>query len=227
VRPFAGWITSYRTPALISFSDTDLAWFTKDNLADFKKYLTCFQPGKEFALKCQQARPIASEEVPNNMKVTDKGNLFTESLKNQNQKAKPEQSFSEVLIQVAQGPVGGSTGLKADSVIPPLGALDPFTLSQPVQAVSQSDGETSLTAGLIDELETILHAFDHYRIKLGDTSVPVNDLADIIGHFEDRIDRLQVLSSTSGIPQGLREVTSGLMITMATEIEKYKRGDYF
>lgn len=161
------------------------------------------------------------------MKITDNiGNLFIQSAKRPSQKANREQSFSEVLDQVAQGPVEGSSGPKAGTIIPPPGALDPVTLSGPVSPLSQSEGETSLAAGLIDELETILHAFDHYRIKLGDQSVPVNDLADIIGHFEDRINRLQALSSAATTPEGLKEVTSGLMITMATEIEKFRRGDY-
>jgi len=162
------------------------------------------------------------------MKVTDNiGNLFAESTKTQSQKSKPEQSFSEVLDQVAQGPAGGSTGPKATPVIPPPGALDPVPLSGSVQAMSQCDEETAVEPGLIDELETILLAFDRYRIKLGDSSVPVDDLADIIGHLEDRIGRLQALSASSGIREGLRDVTSGLMITLSTEIEKYKRGDYF
>jgi hypothetical protein len=161
------------------------------------------------------------------MKITDNmGNLFTQGSKNRSQKANPEQSFSEVLVQVAQGPVEGSSGVKPGTSIPPLGALDPVTLSEPVRPLSQSEGETPLVAGLIDELETTLHAFDHYRIKLGDESVPVDDLADIIGHFEDRIDRLQALNSAATTPEGLKEVTSGLMITIATEIEKFKRGDY-
>jgi len=161
------------------------------------------------------------------MKITDNiGELFAHSSKRPSQTAKPQQSFSEVLDQIAQGPVEGSSGLNAGTSIPPLGALDAVTLSEPVSPLSQSEGDTPLAAGLIDELETILHAFDHYRIKLGDESVPVDDLADIIGHFEDRINRLQSLSSAATTPEGLKEVTSGLMITMATEIEKYRRGDY-
>ncbi len=161
------------------------------------------------------------------MKITDNlGDLFTQSFKNPSQKAKSKRSFSEVLAQVAQGPVEGSSGLTAGTRIPNLGGVDPVTLSEPVRPLSQSEGETSVEAGLIDELETTLHAFDHYRIKLGDVSVPVDDLADLIGHFEDRIDRLQALNSAATTPEGLKEVTSGLMITMATEIEKFRRGDY-
>jgi len=161
------------------------------------------------------------------MKITDNfGELFAQSSKRSSQKVKPEQSFSEVLDQVAQGPVEGSGGLKAGTSIPPLGALDAVTLTEPVGPLSQSEADTLLGAGLIDELETILYAFDHYRMKLGDESVSVDDLADIIGHLEVRIDRLQVLNSAATTPEGLKEVTSGLMITMATEIEKFKRGDY-
>jgi hypothetical protein len=160
------------------------------------------------------------------MKITDNmGNLFAQGAKSPSQKAKTEQSFSEVLAQIAQGPAEESSALKAG--IPLLGALDPVTLSEPVGPLSQSEGQTPLAAGLIDELETILDAFDRYRTRLGDVSVPVDDLADIIGHFEDRIDRLQVLNSSATTPEGLKEVTSGLMITIGTEIEKYKRGDYF
>jgi hypothetical protein len=144
------------------------------------------------------------------MKITDNmGNLFTQGSKNPSQKVKAEQSFSEVLVQVAQGPVQGSSGLKASTSIPPLGALDPANLSGPVRPLSQKEGETPLSAGLID-----------------DVSVPVDDLAEIIGHFEDRIDRLQAVNSAATTPEGLKEVTSDLMITIATEIEKFRRGDY-
>jgi hypothetical protein len=161
------------------------------------------------------------------MKITDNmGNLFAQGSKNPSQKSRTEQSFSEVLVQIAQGPVEESSGLKAGTSIPPLGALDPITLSEPVRPLSQSEGETPLAAGLIHELETILDAFDGYRKKLGDVSIPMDDLADIIGHLEDRIDRLQVLNSAATTPEGLKEVTSGLMITIATEIEKFRRGDY-
>jgi hypothetical protein len=161
------------------------------------------------------------------MKITDNmGNLFTQSAKRSSQKTNREQTFSEVLDRIAQGPVEGSSGLKASTGVPPLGAFDSITLSEPVGALSQSEGESPHAAGIIDELETILHAFDHYRVKLGDVSTRADDLADIIGHLEDRIDRLQALNNSATTPEGLKDVTSGLMITMATEIEKFWRGDY-
>jgi hypothetical protein len=161
------------------------------------------------------------------MKITDNiGSLLAQGSKNASQKSKPDQSFSEVLVQVAQGPVEGSGCQKAGTISTPPCGLDPVTLSEPVSQLSQSADQTSLAAGLINELETTLDAFDHYREKLGDVSVPAGDLADIIGHLEDRIGRLQTLSATPATPEGLKEVTSSLMITMATEIEKFKRGDY-
>lgn len=161
------------------------------------------------------------------MKVTNNiCNVFVESAKSPSEKSKPGQSFSDLLAQVARGSEEGSSGLKSGTGLPPLGGLDPVTLSGSVTPLSQSGGETVAGAGLIDELETILGTFDHYRMKLGDVSVPVDDLADLIGHLEDRIGRLQALNASATTPGGLKEVTSSLMITIATEIEKYKRGDY-
>ncbi len=161
------------------------------------------------------------------MKVTDNiCNVFVQSAKNPSEKPNPGQSFNDLLAQVAQGSAEGSSDLRPGTGLPPLGGLDPVTLSGSVTPLSQSGGPTVVDAGLIDELETILGAFDRYRMKLGDVSVPVEDLADLIGHFEDRMGRLQALNAAATTPEGLKEITSSLMITIATEIEKYKRGDY-
>jgi hypothetical protein len=161
------------------------------------------------------------------MKITDNiGSLLAHGSKNPSQKSKSEQSFSEVLVHVAQGTVEGTGCQGTGTIIAPPCALGPVTLSEPVSQPSQSTDQTALAAGLINELETTLDAFDHYREKLGDVSVPIDDLADIIGHLEDRIGHLQTLTAAPTTPEGLKKVTSSLMITMATEIEKYKRGDY-
>ena len=79
---------------------------------------------------------------------------------------------------------------------------------------------------LIGTLRETLDMVDFYAAKLGDSSMPITDLAPLIGHLESRIDVLRDMGSVERLPERLKTVISDTAITIGSEIAKFKRGDY-
>jgi hypothetical protein len=51
-------------------------------------------------------------------------------------------------------------------------------------------------------------------------------LSPLIGHLEEKMEALSHLESNPDFPGSLRPVVSDLLVTVGTEIAKFKRGDY-
>lgn len=81
-------------------------------------------------------------------------------------------------------------------------------------------------AQILDELQDTLDLVDFYADKLGDSSVSANGLSPLIEHLEDRMEGLHNSGASSETPEKIRSIISDMTITIGSEIEKFKRGDY-
>ena len=79
---------------------------------------------------------------------------------------------------------------------------------------------------IVSDLQSTLDMVDFYSERLADSSMPVSDLDSLVSHLEDRIETLRNLESSTDIPDRIRPIISDMVITIAAEIAKFKRGDY-
>ncbi len=79
---------------------------------------------------------------------------------------------------------------------------------------------------VIEELRQTLDLVDFYAAKLADSSLPARGMSPLISHLEDRLDALQGMESSPNLPEKLRPILSDVVITIGTEIARFRRGDY-
>ena len=82
------------------------------------------------------------------------------------------------------------------------------------------------TKKVVEGLEQTLDIVDFYAAKLSDASFPLREMTPIIGHLEERLDGMRSLESTPGLPDHLKSILSDAVITIGSEIAKFRRGDY-
>lgn len=82
------------------------------------------------------------------------------------------------------------------------------------------------TKQVVEGLEQTLDIVDFYAAKLSDTSFPLREMNPIIGHLEERLEGMRSLEATPGLPDHLKSILSDAVITIGTEIAKFRRGDY-
>ena len=92
--------------------------------------------------------------------------------------------------------------------------------------IVQKPSESSNTAPVIDEIQKTLDLIDFYAEKLKDSSLSIERLDSLVDHLDERLDSLKGLESAPGLPGELRSILSDVVLTMGTEIAKFKRGDY-
>lgn len=79
---------------------------------------------------------------------------------------------------------------------------------------------------LLDSLRDTLDLIDFYSNKLGDGNVPSKDLTPLIEELDGRLESLKIISEGDNVPDALKPVISEMRITIGTEIERFRRGDY-
>ena len=79
---------------------------------------------------------------------------------------------------------------------------------------------------VINELQETMDLVDFYVSKLADPSKPLSTIDPLIGHLEQRLENLKTIESAPGIPDQLKPIISDMVITIGTEITKYKSGIY-
>ena len=75
-------------------------------------------------------------------------------------------------------------------------------------------------------LEQTLDLLDFYADKLGDPTLRVTEISPMIDHLEDRLLRLEEMTSSTVLPDSLKTLLDETMTVMGTEIAKFRRGDY-
>jgi len=79
---------------------------------------------------------------------------------------------------------------------------------------------------LLDSLKDTLNLIDFYAGKLADKSFPAEKLTSLVEQLDDRLASIKDMSSMEGVPEKLKPVINDVAVTISTEIERYRRGDY-
>ena len=136
--------------------------------------------------------------------------------KNKNTNA---ESFQQIMDQMASGTETGKT-LPAN--INPVQIIDGPAGTLPINAMGGSS-EKDL---LLDSLKGTLDLVDFYAGKLADKSFPAENLSSLVDQLDERLESIKGMSSMEGVPDKLKPVISDIAVTIGTEIERFRRGDY-
>jgi hypothetical protein len=79
---------------------------------------------------------------------------------------------------------------------------------------------------LLDSLKDTLNLVDFYAGKLADESFPAEDLSSLVDQLDERLASIKDMSTKEGVPDKLKPVISDVAVTIGTEIERFRRGDY-
>ncbi len=79
---------------------------------------------------------------------------------------------------------------------------------------------------LLDSLKDTLNLVDFYAGKLADESFPAEDLSSLVDQLDERLASIKDISTMEGVPDKLKPVISDVAVTIGTEIERFRRGDY-
>jgi len=104
----------------------------------------------------------------------------------------------------------------------------------PVQIIDGPAGTLSIngTSGtsekdlLLDSLKDTLNLVDFYAGKLADESFPAEDLSSLVDQLDERLASIKDMSTMEVVPDKLKPVISDVAVTIGTEIERFRRGDY-
>jgi hypothetical protein len=136
--------------------------------------------------------------------------------KNQNSEAG---SFQKIMEQLTSRP---ETGRALPLNINPVQIINGPAGIIPMNGQSDSNEKTML----LDSLKGTLDLIDFYAGRLSDTSLPAEDLTSLVDQLDEKLADIKGLSSMEGIPDRLKPVISDIAVTMGTEIERFRRGDY-
>ncbi|MBW1721258.1 MAG: hypothetical protein JRH13_02530 [Deltaproteobacteria bacterium] len=157
------------------------------------------------------------------MKIQEnKGLLIQQDGRNVSRKHGKEGDFRRIMDEM-MGPMEKEAG----QVVP--GNLDPA-----INGVQILQGAEKVNMGsvrpegqvLVDELKRTLDLIDFYALKLADVSIPVEGMGPLVDHLEERLEGLKRLENDPGLPKPLQSIVSEVVLTMGTEIAKFRRGDY-
>ncbi len=79
---------------------------------------------------------------------------------------------------------------------------------------------------VLDSLKETLNLIDFYAGKLADDSFPAENLSSLVDQLDERLASIKDMSSMEGVPEKLKPVISDVAVTIGTEIERFRRGDY-
>ena len=129
-------------------------------------------------------------------------------------------SFQEIMDQVASQ---RETGKALPLNINPVQIIDSPVAITPVNGAVSGINEKDM---LIDSLKDTLDLIDFYTGKLADDSFPAENLSSLIDQLDERLSTIKDMSSVGDMPEKLKPVISDIAVTIGSEIERYRRGDY-
>jgi hypothetical protein len=157
------------------------------------------------------------------MKVYEsQGPVLTPSPKGVNKKKEIPGEFQKIMDQIQvkweqKAPVSNSGNLES--------ILDGLKILPASAEIGQSATFAEREA-VMKELKQSLDLIDFYASKLADSSIPITGMTPLINHLEARLGNLENLASAPSLPDKLGSIVSDAVITIGTEIAKFKRGDY-
>ena len=128
-------------------------------------------------------------------------------------------SFQQIMEQLTPRPeTGGSLPLN----------INPVQIIQGPTGIIPLNGQTdsSNKTMLLDSLKDTVNLIDFYAGKLADTSFPAEDLTSLVDQLDEKLAAIKDMASMEGIPEKLKPVISDIAVTMGTDIERFRRGDY-
>jgi hypothetical protein len=104
----------------------------------------------------------------------------------------------------------------------------------PVQIIDGSAGVLPINGSavsteknqILDSLKETLDLVDFYTGKLADDSFPAENLSSLIDQLDERLATIKDMSSMEGVPEKLKPIISDVAVTIGTEVERFRRGDY-
>jgi len=129
-------------------------------------------------------------------------------------------SFQQIMEQLTARP---ETERSLPLNINPVQIIDGSTGIIPLNGAISGSNEKIM---LLDSLKNTLDMIDFYAGKLEDTSFPAEDLTSLVDQLDEKLSEIKGMSSMEGIPDKLKPVISDIAVTMGTEIERFRRGDY-
>ncbi|MBN1102061.1 MAG: hypothetical protein JXL84_01465 [Deltaproteobacteria bacterium] len=137
-------------------------------------------------------------------------------------KSSGEREFQRIMDQMLPaGEDGNAIGIKGSRELVPEG----IQFIGGLEGIHEASGAVK-RGQVLEELEQSLDLVDFYAAKLADRSLSVADLEDLVAHMEERVAALRDLESTPGLPERLKGILSETMLTVGTEVARFRRGDY-
>lgn len=104
----------------------------------------------------------------------------------------------------------------------------------PVQIINEPSGvipvdgtlNTSEKDLVLGSLKETLDLVDFYAGKLADESFPAENLSSLVDQLDEKLTSIKDMSSMEGVPDKLKPVITDVAVTIGTEIERFRRGDY-
>ena len=128
-------------------------------------------------------------------------------------------SFQQVMDQIASGE---KTNKTLPLNINPVQIIDRSINVDPInESFNPSDKNL-----LLDSLKDTVNLIDFYAGKLADKSFPAENLSSLIDQLDERLASIKDMSSIESVPDKLKPVINDVAVTISTEIERFRRGDY-
>jgi hypothetical protein len=155
-----------------------------------------------------------------NMKINDTLPIQPQSagVKSKDDTGHPRVDFNSILKHTVAGTEQSDMAPKASAVSHPFAALPVhplMTMTDPAQAVP-----------LVERIDRFLDLLDDYRQKLADPRVTLRALQPVVDDIA--LAREGLAKEINGLGDGeqLREVLNRSLVTAATEVMRFNRGDY-
>jgi hypothetical protein len=130
--------------------------------------------------------------------------------------------FKKIMDQVTSGQEVKQSTSQSFNAVTNIDSIIGVNRITPVDVVPVSHDKRML----MDSLRDTLNLIDFYAGKLGDGSVPAEDLTPLIEQLDNRLESLKIISEGDNVPDELKPVISEMTVTIGTEIQRFKRGDY-
>ena len=154
------------------------------------------------------------------MKINESQRLLLEQHGKINKNKKTDAgSFQKIMDQMTSS---AETNKTLPVNINPVQIIDGAAGALPVNG-SIGPAEKDL---LLNSLKETLDLIDFYAGKLGDISFPADNLSSLVDQLDNRLASIKDMSSMEGVPEQLKPVISDVAVTIGTEIERFRRGDY-
>ena len=157
------------------------------------------------------------------MKINEgQGSILQQTHKNMDKERPKETDFKKIMDQTMLQ-VGKKGGIDPYLNLEP--ALDGIRIHHGAEEIREPFKMVEKQQ-VIGEIQQTLDIIDFYAAKLADSSLSIAGITPLIGHLEDKMETLRSMESAAGMPEKLRPIISDMVITIGTEIAKFKRGDY-